>query len=104
MTSAYILIIAILVLGGLIAALGDRIGTKVGKARLTIFNLRPRQTATLVTIVTGVCISATTLLLLFGLSGSLRQGVFELDEILKKRRQLSKELEAVRNEKIRVQS
>lgn len=104
MTSAYILIIAILVLGGLIAALGDRIGTKVGKARLTIFNLRPRQTATLVTIVTGVCISATTLLLLFGLSGSLRQGVFELDEILKKRRQLSKELEAVRNEKIRVES
>ncbi|MEQ8960912.1 MAG: DUF3084 domain-containing protein, partial [Coleofasciculus sp. C2-GNP5-27] len=30
MTSAYILIVAILLLGGVLATLGDRIGTKVG--------------------------------------------------------------------------
>ena len=42
MTSAYVLIFAVLILGGLIAALGDRIGTKVGKARLRLFNLRPQ--------------------------------------------------------------
>ncbi|NJN75689.1 MAG: DUF3084 domain-containing protein [Synechococcaceae cyanobacterium RL_1_2] len=76
MTSALVLILAILLLGGLIAALGDRLGTKIGKARLRIFNLRPKQTAILVTVVTGVLISASTLGILFALSKSLRQGIF----------------------------
>jgi len=75
MTSAYILIVAILLLGGVLATLGDRIGTKVGKARLSLFNLRPRKTATVVTIMTGCLISASTLGILFGLSESLREGV-----------------------------
>ncbi|MBR8828120.1 MAG: DUF3084 domain-containing protein [Gomphosphaeria aponina SAG 52.96 = DSM 107014] len=95
MTSAYILIAAILVLGGLIAAIGDRLGSKVGKARLRLFNLRPRQTAIVVTVLTGTIISASTLMILFSLSESLRQGVFELDDILKKRREVKKELTEV---------
>ena len=99
MTSAYILIAAILVLGGLIAALGDRLGSKVGKARLRLFNLRPRQTAALVTVITGTTIAASTLILLFSLSESLREGVFELDDILKKRREIKAELEQVKDEK-----
>lgn len=103
MTSAYILIMAILILGGLIAALGDRIGTKVGKARLRIFNLRPKQTAILFTVVTGTIISASTLGILFALSSSLRQGVFQLDEILKKRRHVKAELEQVTQQKIQVE-
>ncbi len=103
MTSAYILIAAMLVLGGLIASLGDRLGTKVGKARLRLFNLRPKQTAALVTVVTGTVISASTLLLLFGLSESLREGVFELDDILKKRRALKRELAEVVDQKNEVE-
>jgi uncharacterized protein (DUF3084 family) len=103
MTSAYILIAAILILGGLIAALGDRLGTKVGKQRLTLFNLRPKQTAILVTIITGTIISASTLGILFGLSGSLRKGVFQLDEILQKRRHVQAELEEVTKQKNQVE-
>lgn len=103
MTSAYVLIFAILVLGGLIATLGDRIGSKVGKARLTLFNLRPKQTAILITIGTGILISSSTLLILFGLSESLRQGVFELDEILKKRREITIQLNNVEKEKSRIE-
>ena len=85
MTSAWVLIAAILLLGGLLAALGDRLGSKFGKARLRIFNLRPRQTALLVTVFTGVLIAASTLGILFATSESLRKGVFRLDEILNKR-------------------
>lgn len=81
MVSGYVLILAVLLLGGVIATLGDRIGMRVGKARLSLFNLRPRQTATLVSIVTGGVISASTLALLFGVSSQLRTGVFELGEI-----------------------
>lgn len=81
MGSGYILVLAVLLLGGVIATLGDRIGMKVGKARLSLFNLRPRQTATLVSIATGSVISASTLALLFGVSSQLRTGVFELGQI-----------------------
>ncbi|MBE9111024.1 DUF3084 domain-containing protein [Nodosilinea sp. LEGE 07298] len=81
MVSGYVLIFAVLMLGGVIATLGDRIGMRVGKARLSLFNLRPRQTATVVSIATGSIISASTLALLFGVSSQLRTGVFELGRI-----------------------
>ena len=48
MDDGLVLIATVLVLGGLIATLGDRIGMRVGNARLSLFNLRPRQTATVV--------------------------------------------------------
>ncbi|MGC9503646.1 DUF3084 domain-containing protein [Baaleninema sp.] len=81
MTTGYVLILAMLVLGCAIATVGDRIGTKVGKARLSLFNLRPRKTATLVTIVTGGLISASTLGILLAVDKQLRTGLFELEEI-----------------------
>ena len=75
-----VLIATVLVLGGLIATLGDRIGMRVGKARLSLFNLRPRQTATVVSILTGSVISASTLGLLLIASEQLRKGLFEFEE------------------------
>jgi len=72
MISGYVLIAAVLLLSGVIATVGDRIGMRIGKARLSLFNLRPRQTATLVSILTGGVISASTLALLFGVSSQLR--------------------------------
>lgn len=75
-----ILITTLLVLGGLIATLGDRIGMRVGKARLSLFNLRPRQTATVVSILTGSVISASTLGLMLIASEQLRKGLFEFEE------------------------
>lgn len=103
MTSGYILIAAILLLGGLIAALGDRLGSKVGKARLRLFNLRPKQTAVVVTVLTGTLIASSTLGIIFALSKSLRQGVFELDDILEKRRQVKQELLKVTEEKNQIE-
>jgi uncharacterized protein (DUF3084 family) len=79
--AGYVLVLAILVLGGILATMGDRIGTKVGKSRLSIFNLRPRKTAALVTIVTGLIISATTLGVLLITSSQLRDGLFRLESI-----------------------
>jgi uncharacterized protein (DUF3084 family) len=79
--AGYVLILAILVLGGIIATMGDRIGTKVGKSRLSIFNLRPKKTAALVTVVTGLIISASTLGVLLITSSQLRDGLFRLESI-----------------------
>ena len=102
MTSTYILIFATLILGGLIALLGDRLGTKVGKARLRLFKLRPRQTATMITIIAGTLISASTLGILLLLSESLRDGLFELDDIKKELRQVKRDLNQVNDEKKQV--
>lgn len=104
MTSAYVLILAILVLGGLLATMGDRLGTKVGKARLSLFGLRPKQTATVVTIITGFTIAASTLGILFATSKSLRIGIFRLDDKLKQLREARKELTQVTIEKNKVEA
>src|SRR4028119_1102799 len=104
MTSGYILIVAILVLGGVIAASGDRIGTKVGKARLTLFNLRPRQTATLVTIVTGSLIATLTLGILLAADKRLRTGLFDLKKIEKKLSSTRNDLVQAVEQKNQVQS
>jgi uncharacterized protein (DUF3084 family) len=92
-----IVILAVLILGGLIATIGDRIGSKVGKARLSLFKLRPKQTATIVTIVTGTLISASTFGILFLSSRQFRDMLTQFDRIrdeLKDRtRQLSRTVE-----------
>ncbi len=108
--AGYTLILAILILGGMIATLGDRIGTKVGKARLSIFNLRPRDTATVVTIATGGMISASTLGILLLLSGQLRDGLFRLESIRselsssqEQKQKIETELTAARTEQEKAQ-
>jgi uncharacterized protein (DUF3084 family) len=84
MSSAVVLILAVLILGGVIATVGDRIGTRVGKARLSLFNLRPKRTAVLVTILTGSLISAVTMALLLVTNERLRVGIFQLGQIERK--------------------
>jgi len=98
MSTGLILIFAILVIGGVIATVGDRIGTKVGKARLSLFNLRPRRTATLITILTGIVVAASTLGILFATSGPLRTGVFELSTIQRKLRRTRADLNDVKSQ------
>ena len=98
MSTGLILIFAILVIGGVIATVGDRIGTKVGKARLSLFNLRPRRTATLITILTGIVVAASTLGILFATSGPLRTGVFELGAIQRKLRWARADLKGAKSQ------
>jgi len=79
--SGWLLILTLLVLGGVLSTLGDRLGSRVGKARLSLFNLRPRNTAVLITVLTGSLISAVSLGLMLLVSQQLRVGLFELDQI-----------------------
>ena len=73
---AWILITFLIVLGGLIAPFGDLLGTKIGKARFSILKLRPKKTATIVTIITGGFISAISIGLLILASEEFRQRLF----------------------------
>ncbi|XWK85740.1 MAG: DUF3084 domain-containing protein [Phormidium sp.] len=100
MTTGLILIAAVLVLGGVIASVGDRIGTKVGKARLSLFNLRPKNTAVLITLLTGSLISGSTLAILFAASDQLRTGVFKLGTIQRNLKNARQEVERTKGEKL----
>jgi len=73
---AWILIVFLILLGGLIAPFGDLLGSKIGKARFTILKLRPKRTATIVTIITGGFISAISIGLLILVSEEFRQRLF----------------------------
>ena len=73
---AGILILFLILLGGLIAPFGDLLGTKIGKARFSILKLRPKKTATIVTILTGGFISAISIGLLILVSEEFRQRLF----------------------------
>ena len=73
---AWILIVFLILLGGLIAPFGDLLGTKIGKARFSILKLRPKKTATIVTIITGGFISAISIGLLILFSEEFRQRLF----------------------------
>ena len=79
--SGWLLILVLLVLGGVLSTLGDRLGSMVGKARLSLFNLRPRNTAVVITVLTGSLISAVSLGLMLLVSERLRTGLFELDRL-----------------------
>lgn len=79
--TGWLLILSLLVLGGVLSTLGDRLGSRVGKARLTLFNLRPRRTAVVITVLTGSLISALSLGFMLLVSRQLRVGLFELNDL-----------------------
>ena len=97
--SGWLLILALLVLGGVLSNLGDRLGSRVGKARLSLFNMRPRRTAVLITVLTGSLISALSLGLLLLVSRQLRVGLFELDDLQARLRDNRRSLKAAETER-----
>ena len=96
--SGWLLILALLLLGGVLSTLGDRLGSRVGKARLSLFNLRPRNTAVVITALTGALISAVSLGLMLLVSERLRVGLFQLDQIEARLRQSRQDLQRSRGE------
>ena len=96
--SGWLLILALLILGGVLSTLGDRLGSRVGKARLSLFNLRPRRTAVLITVLTGSMISALSLGLLLLVSTQLRVGLFELDALQARLQDSRRQLDAAERE------
>jgi uncharacterized protein (DUF3084 family) len=102
--SGWALILVLLVLGGVLSTLGDRLGSRVGKARLSLFRMRPRRTAVLITVLTGSLISALSLGLMLLVSRQLRVGLFELDALQEKLQDSRQQLEAAERERDKTQT
>ncbi|MBE8949227.1 MAG: DUF3084 domain-containing protein [Quinella sp. 3Q1] len=75
------LILVMIVTGGAIAFIGDKLGTKIGKKRLSIFGLRPRHTSMIVTVATGCFITLASIGFMLLISQNVRTALFGMDEL-----------------------
>lgn len=81
MESDWFMLIVLAVMGGLIAYLGDKIGSKVGKRKIKLMGLRPKYTSILVTIMTGISIAVVTLGVMSVLSENARVALFGMNKL-----------------------
>ena len=89
-----ILILVLILMGGAIAFIGDRLGSKVGKKKLTLFGLRPKHTSTVVTIVTGILIVTATFGILTAVSQDVRTALFGMEKLKAQMLELQNEAKA----------
>jgi uncharacterized protein (DUF3084 family) len=83
MTPTMLGIFALLVVfGGALAYAGDWLGRRLGKQRLSLFGIRPRHTATLITTLTGCLTVALTVVGMTLVNESFRAWITRGDRIL----------------------
>ena len=88
-----ILVFTVIIISGLIAFVGDWVGLKIGKKRVTIFGLRPHSTAIFITIISGILIAVITVTILAISSNDVRTALFGMEELKEKLSYLSREVE-----------
>lgn len=90
--------LVLIVMGGVIAFLGDRIGSKVGKKRMTLFGLRPKYTSVIVTIISGVLISFSTVAVMAVVNENVRVALFGLSKLQTRMNDLNQEIKVKNRE------
>lgn len=93
---SFILISALIIISGLIAFIGDWMGFRIGKKRVTIFGLRPHSTAIFITIITGILIAVITVTILTISSNDVKTALFGMEALKEELAYLSREVE-IRN-------
>lgn len=90
--------LVLIIMGGVIAFFGDRIGSKVGKKRMTLFGLRPKYTSVIVTIIAGALISFSTIAVLAVVNENVRVALFGLSQLQSRMDNLNQEIKVKNNE------
>lgn len=94
----WVLILALITISGLVAYLGDQIGMKIGKKRLSIFGIRPKYTSIIITIFTGIVIATISISLLLLVSEGVRLAVFDMEQLLDQLGNLSSKVSEMESE------
>jgi uncharacterized protein (DUF3084 family) len=98
MSVAALLIPVLILVSGLVAFIGNLVGRAIGRKRLTLFGVRPRYTAQIVTVFTGMMITVVTLAVVLLVSQDARQAFFHLQEVQEQTRQLEEQIAAQQRE------
>ncbi len=75
------LIATLFIVSAVVAWLGDIIGMKLGKKRITIFGIRPKYTTRIMAIFTGLAIAFATLFVSALSSESVREAIFSMKNL-----------------------
>lgn len=94
-----ILILGLVIATCFIAYLADNLGKNLGKKRISLLGLRPRQTATLISMVSSVGVMLLTVGLLLLTSSSVRNSLLRYDAEKRQANELRREKETLRDEK-----
>lgn len=87
------IMLLVLVFSGIIAYIGDRIGMKAGKKKISLFGLRPRYSSMIITVLTGILIALLTISILLFTYTNLRQALFNINDVLDRLQNLNQKLE-----------
>lgn len=104
------LIVIMAIVGALIAYIADKMGSKIGKKKLSVFGLRPKYTSILLTALSGSIIAVLTISVMAIASQSARTALFGMDKLQKELRMLNSEKDfaakalATAKEKVTVQN
>lgn len=92
MNVAVILIPTLILVSGLVAFIGNLVGRNIGRRRLSLVGLRPRYTAQVITVLTGMLITVVTLAVVLLVSDDARQAFFHLQEVQQQTRALEAQI------------
>ena len=91
-TYGIFLIVVLVLVSGLIAYLGDILGRKMGRRRVTLFGLRPKHTAILISVIAGMAITLFTLVIAVIVSEKVRVGLTQVDAMRQQQKDLNHQL------------
>lgn len=97
-TAGILLIVTMCVVGALIAYFADLLGRNLGKKRLSLFGMRPKHTAALLTATAGFLIPIVTIGLLYASFADVRVMLQEGSRAARERDERLKELRVARTE------
>lgn len=96
-------IIVLVILSSIIAWLGDILGKYIGKKRLSLFNLRPKQTAVMTTVVTGGFITLFTIVFFALAFENVRIALFNVPQLRETVERYQSEVKNLNIEKINLE-
>lgn len=103
MTQLLVILLVLFVSGALIAAMGDRLGTYIGKKRLSGFGLRPKHTAMLYTMLFGGLIAVLTVLAVLAISTDFQRALIHGHDLIKNNSDLQGRLNSRQHQLSRIQ-
>jgi uncharacterized protein (DUF3084 family) len=95
--------VALVLISGLIAYVGDIVGRRMGRKRLTLFGLRPRHTAIAISVVAGMVITVITLVAAMLVSKDVKDGFLRVVEMRKRQAELGHRVEELGRTRDRTQ-
>jgi uncharacterized protein (DUF3084 family) len=94
----WMLILSLIGASAIVAYVGDVVGMKIGKRRISLFGLRPRYTSSFITVLTGILITVVTLWLISMTSETVRTALFSMKFVQRQITQLTSQLQESRQE------